>query len=181
MIAYLLNKLKSLILAVLDLFRKMICCIKRQRHNSGIPLHNKPVASGFHKDMEDTSWDNEGWDACEVVVDRVEIPAAPRTTSEHIAMYRQNVAVSRQKSVPDNEESEPDLFSDMTPQIKKQKKLFIGPKSSVSEQSRLNIENIDPVMTMGSELGNWEEQKAGWDPEDEDIMDAVRDHRRGKL
>lgn len=179
MIAYLLNKIKSIILGVLHLINRIMCCIKKRRlsSDSGIPLHMDNGANKSSSFTEETSWDEE-WDSCEVVVDN---PSVPKTTNDHIAAYRQHVAVARQKSVSEEKEVEPDLFSDMAPQIKKQKKVFVGKESPTQRQSRLSALNTDPIMTMGAELGNWGDQNTGWDPEDEDIIHVMKGQRKGKI
>ena len=113
---------------------------------------------------------------CEVVIDK------PKTTSDHIAAYRQQVTAVRQPSVPEEEpEPEPDLFADMAPEIKRQRRIFVGKDSpSQRQSSRLAAENIDPLITMGSELENWDEEGAsrGW--ECEEMTEALRSHRKGK-
>ena len=76
---------------------------------------------------------------------------------------------------------EPDLFSDMAPSIKKQKKIFVGKESPSQRNSRLTAQNIDPINTMGAELGSWGDQNTGWEPEDEDIIDVMKEQRRNKI
>ena len=123
MIALLLNKFKSLLLGALDLLGSILCCRKNMKHQSGIPLHRSDSSSKLINDDGGTTWEDDDWDSCEVVVDK---PNIPQTTSDHIAAYRQHVAVARQASATEEKEIEPDLFSDMAPSIKKQKKIFVG-------------------------------------------------------
>ena len=150
---------------------------RRLSSDSGIPLHMDNGADKS-KSFTDEPWDDDDWDSCEVVVDK---PNVPQTTNDHIAAYRQHVAVARQASVSEEKELEPDLFSDMAPQIKKQKKVFVGKESPNQRQSRLSAQNTDPIITMGAELGNWGDQNTGWDPEDEDIIDVMKGQRKGKI
>ena len=181
MIAYLLNKIKSVILGALNLISKILCCIKKRRRSSdlGIPVNNPNATSKFSNEVGgETNWDD--WDSCEVVIDKSNIPEAPKTTSDHIAAYRQHVAVARQNSVTEEEKPEEDLFSDMAPEIKKQKKVFVGKESPSQRQSRLSAQNVDPIITMGAELGNWGDQNTGWEAEDEDLIDVLKEQKKAK-
>ena len=142
-------------------------------------MHGANSSSNFTNDVaEGSKWEDDDWDSCEVVVDK---PNIPQTTSDHIAAYRQHVAVARQASVTEEKEQEQDLFSDMTPSIKKQKKIFVGKESPSQRNSRLTAQNIDPINTMGAELGNWGDQNTGWEPEDEDIIDVMKEQKRCKI
>ena len=64
----------------------------------------------------------------------------PRTTSDHIAAYRQQIAAVRQNSVPE-EDQQPavDLFADMVPDIKRQRKVFLALPSNRGEE-RITME-----------------------------------------
>ena len=111
------------------------------------------------------------------MIDNNKASSAIKTTSDHIAEYRQHVAVARQRSLSEKEE-EIDLFSDMEPKINKQKKLFIGPKSQAIRENRLSAQTTDPILSLGSELENWDEKNAGWEAEDEDMIDVMKEHKR---
>merc|ERR1719370_2441537 len=96
------------------------------------------------------------------------------------------ISETKQKSEEVKEEAEADLFSDMAPTIRKQKKIFIGDRGGgVGEErgSRLRAVEQDPLMTAGAELGSWEEGSAttaGWQPEDEDLGDVLREQKRSR-
>ena len=187
MLYYVVCKLKHLLLAVGSIFSKIFCCFRRRRRNSDsiIPVNVAKTASNFINDVAaGTNWDDDDWDSCEIVIDK------PRTTQDHIAAYRQQVAV-RQNSAEVSETPEPDvdLFADMVPDIKKQRKVFVGQErregGSSGGQSRLSVANVDaaPLVSVGSELTNWEDQsqdQQGWDCEEEQLSDALRSHRRAK-
>ena len=76
---------------------------------------------------------------------------------------------------------EPDLFSDMAPSIKKQKKIFVGKENLSQRESRLSAQNTDPINIMGAELGNWGDEITGWEPEDVDIIDVMKEQKRRKI
>ena len=127
-----------------------------------------------------TNWDDDDWDNCEIVIDK------PRTTSDHIAAYREQMAAVRQNSVPEPEHTEPeiDLFEGMVPDIKKQRKVFVGQDSPRQREmgSRLSVRNIDPIHSMSAELENWDDTAAaatGWDCDQEELNQALRSHKKG--
>ena len=92
---------------------------------------------------------------------------------------------------------EQDLFSDMAPTIKRQKKVFVGERrgNGAEQGSRLRAVEQDPLVRMmitvmdmmvivvhqmsaGAELGTWEDggssNAAGWQPEDDDLGEVLR-------
>ena len=81
-----------------------------------------------------------------------------------------------------------DLFAGMVPDIKRQRKVFVGSdrrEGSGGGQSRLSVANAEaaPLVSPGSELTNWEDEsqeQQGWDCEEEQLSDALRSHRRAK-
>jgi len=186
MLLCLIQKLKSLLLGTLNLISNILCCWKRRRRNSDsvIPVSVVNSASKLVNDVAGaTNWDDDDWDSCEIVIDKHR-HSEPRTTSDHIAAYRQQIAAVRQNSVPE-EDQQPavDLFADMVPDIKRQRKVFVGKESPRLRDvgSRLSAQNIDPLISMGADLENWEEsENAGWECNDEEMNEALRSHRRGK-
>ena len=188
MLQCIVSKIKSLLLGTLNLVSRLLCCLRRRRRSSDPVI---PVSLGSASSVTNaasrlvnevagaTNWDDDDWDNCEIVIDK-----KPRTTSDHIAAYRQQVSAVRQISVPDqDQEPEPDLFADMAPDIKRQRKIFIGKDSPRSNKgsSRLTAENVDPLITMGSELENWDEDgNRGWECDDEEMHEALRSHRKAK-
>merc|ERR1712059_25519 len=120
--------------------------IGRRGSDAGIPVNISSSASCPNQFMNEvaggTNWEEDDWEACEVVIDRGD-PAEggrnnvqiPRSTTDHIAAYRQAQHVARQKS--EEKEVESDLFSDMVPKIKKQKKIFVG-QTETAQNNRLS-------------------------------------------
>jgi len=143
---------------------------------------------------EGAHWGEDDWEACEVVIDRgdpTRSPSPPRTTTDHISAYRQHMILAKQKSEEAKERedaaAEQDLFSDMAPTIKRQKKIFVGEQrggSGGAEQgSRLRAVEQDPLMCAGAELGSWEDgtsNTAGWQPEDDDLGEVLREQKRSR-
>ena len=181
MLQCILSKIKSLLLGTLSLISRLLCCLKRRRRNSDpvIPVSLNSASRLVNEVAGATNWDDDDWDNCEVVIDK-----KPRTTSDHIAAYREQMTAVRQTSVTEEvPEPEPDLFADMAPDIKRQRRIFVGKDSpSQRQSSRLTAENIDPLITMGSELENWDEEGAsrGWECDTEEMTEALRSHRKGK-
>ena len=179
----LLNKIKSLVLGILGLISKLLCCIRKRRRSSdlGIDVNNLNSPSKFiNDDTGATNWDNDDWDSCEIVIDKQNVPDAPNPTPDPITAYRQHLVTTRQNSAKEDTAPDTDLFSDMAPHIKIQQKLFIGKESPSQSINRLQAQNIDPMMTLGTELGNWEDQDTGWDPEDDDLINVLKQQKRNK-
>ena len=185
MILYLVNKLKAVTLGLLGLLSKIICCFKRRRRNSDqdIPVNiHQSSSSRFINDVAAaTNWDDDDWDSCEIVIDKQN--SEPRTTSDHIAAYRQQLVTTvRQNSVPEaSDEPDIDLFEGMAPDITKQRKVFIGQDSPGRDVgSRLTVINTDPITSLGAELENWEDNtNTGWDDQENDLTETLRSHKRG--
>ena len=184
MLLCIINKIKSLLLGTLNLISNILCCWKRRRRfsDSDIPVSvaNNKASKYVNEVAAATNWDDD-WDNCEIVIDR------PRTTSDHIAAYREQMVAVRQNSVPETEvstEPEVDLFEGMVPDIKKQRKVFVGQDSPRQREvgSRLSVRNIDPIHSMSAELENWDDNvdvNAGWDCDQEELNQALRSHKRG--
>jgi len=191
MLACILGKIKALLLGSLHLLTRILCCVKKRRRSSdaGIPISTAGQPNScdnlLNSVAEGGNWGEDDWEACEVVIDRgdpTRPPSPPRTTTDHISAYRQHMAVSRQKSEEQVVE-EQDLFSDMAPTIKRQQKVFVGSREQRPEPgSRLQAVEQDPLLGLGAELGSWEEGGGvqGWEAEDADLGEALRQQKRGK-
>ena len=178
-------KLKHILLAIGGIFSKIFCCFRRRRRNSDsiIPVNVTKTASNFINEVAGgTNWDDDDWDNCEIVIDKHQ--PQPRTTSDHIAMYRQQVAV-RQTSAQEEEKAEPevDYFTDMIPEIRRQRKVFVGKEKADGGPSRLSVVEVaaPAPVSGGTELANWEDgDTQGWDCQEDDLTDALRSHRRSR-
>ena len=64
--------------------------------------------------------------------------------------------------------------------------MFVGQTRGGDSQpglSRLAVVNVDPVLSPGPELANWDEDSnnlQGWDCQEEELTDALRSHRRSR-
>ena len=85
------------------------------------------------------------------------IDPKPRTTSDHIAAYRQQIAVRQNSGPEESVEPEADLFADMVPDIKRQRKVFVGEEVAVME--------VEPEMTIRPEVAVMEPEVAVTEPE----------------
>jgi len=170
MVGFLGSKLKTVILSLVKIFSRCLCFLWKQRESDlGTPL----TVSLNKSNTDQDSWDD--WGGPEIVISHKK----KSTTGEHIEAYRQNLAVSRQKSLTTPEEE--DIFSDMTPQIRKQKKLFVGKGAEVTPCDRFAVrpEGTDPLLSMSSELESWEEDqmKMGWSSEEASLADLLKEQR----
>lgn len=101
-----LQQIKMLLLGIITLCRRALCCFSRRRklsHSGGDQLQAVMIgdfapkeataggATGSSKERDWNSWDD-----------------SPRTVEEHIEQYRQRMA---QPPTPPKEEPEPDFFS----------------------------------------------------------------------
>merc|ERR1719400_269905 len=106
MLACIINKLKSIILAALNLLSKVLCCMKRRRRSSdaGIPVKTGSTSCDtlMNSVAEGAHWGEDDWEACEVVIDRgdpTRSPSPPRTTTDHISAYRQHMILTPGRSL----------------------------------------------------------------------------------
>ncbi|XP_023336605.1 uncharacterized protein LOC111707698 [Eurytemora carolleeae] len=168
MLSFILAKIKAVILSLIKLFGRCLCCLRKRRNSD---LGTQLTITSINKnENEPDSWDE--WGSPEIVIS----DKKPSTTSEHIEAYRQHLAITRQKSEEPEPEEMMDLFVDMAPKIRKQKKIFVG-KEEKPASSRLAIrpECTDPVLALGSELESWGEggTEAGWS-EDSSLDDLLK-------
>ncbi|XP_076753582.1 uncharacterized protein LOC143425025 [Xylocopa sonorina] len=160
-VEFLVNRLKALVVLLLGVFRRAMCCLRRRRRSScdSIPLSavgvvpnnsNNPTAQ-----PESEQWDQ--WEENPVVV----VPDRPvNTIQAKIEQYRQQASKSSEP-----EEQQPNFFEDMTPKITAQTKILV--KDKASENTSWNSSKFamasDPIPS--NELGEWEDNAVGWEEE----------------
>jgi len=176
MIACIINRLKAVILSLLKVFQKCLCFLRKRRDSD---LGTRMTVKSVNKnESEPDTWDD--WGSPEIVI----ADKRPVTTRDHIEAYRHTL-VKQQVPRDDPPEEEQDLFSDMAPKIRKQKKIFIGkgevePQSSSLSRLAPRPECTDPVLAMGSELESWEEdgvKSGGWNSDEGSLADLLRDQK----
>ncbi|KAK9297050.1 hypothetical protein QLX08_009143 [Tetragonisca angustula] len=160
-VEFLVNRLKALMVVLLGIFRRAMCCLRRRRRSScdSIPLSTVGVVPNTINNTaqpELEHWDQ--WEENPVVV----VPDRPvNVIQAKIEQYRQQVS----KPPESAEEQQPNFFENMTPKITTQTKILVKDKDSENvswNASKFAIVN-DPVPT--NELGDWEDNAVGWEEE----------------
>ncbi|GAB6023928.1 Receptor-binding cancer antigen expressed on SiSo cells [Chamberlinius hualienensis] len=157
-------KIGRLLLALIGVFRRMLCCFRRRRRNSDTPLpltvkdgnvHHIPTlpADSIGAEAGTGSWTS--WDD-------VEAPSS-------ITVVGNNVSHNgMQRSPIDISEPEVDFFQDMTPEIRKTNKILrkLEPANdatdNISLSNRFAAESYVPLQST-SELGQWCDEEGGWE------------------
>ncbi|XP_016937061.2 receptor-binding cancer antigen expressed on SiSo cells [Drosophila suzukii] len=186
-----LQQIKMLVLGIITLCRRALCCFSRRRKlshsgssGSGDQLQAVNVIvergdfaaspgnptggrSGGPKERDWNSWDD-----------------SPRTVEEHIEQYRQRMA---QPPTPPKEEPEPDFFSELTPTIKPQMKFYLEDPSAASaasqpsDFSRLQAQDLVPISN-NADLEDWVDDNAGgWEELDTSQTKQILREKRREL
>lgn len=143
---FIVQRLKSLFLFFIGIFRRALCCFRRKRHPSfdSIPLTAIGVVpnNAINGNADFETWNS--WDDASKTKDDT---YKPNTVQEHIELYRQQALVAKQKSTDEEEEIQENFFEDMTPRITRQTKVFLNhdendPSRSVSSRLSLNPQGI---------------------------------------
>ncbi|XP_076162640.1 uncharacterized protein LOC143144272 [Ptiloglossa arizonensis] len=175
-VEFLVNRLKALVVLLLGIFRRAMCCLRRRRRSScdSIPLSAVGVVPNtLNNTTESEQWDQ--WEENPVVV----VPDRPvNTIQAKIDQYRQQASKTSELT----EEPQPNFFEDMTPKITMQTKILIKDKAleNASRNSlKFAIAN-DPILS--NELGEWEENAVGWEEETSkefgDTTKTLREQKR---
>lgn len=153
------NIIKSIFSFIFRIFsplKRLICRRKRRDSDTILPLANHYTIPEDFTTIPNPSNQSElqAWDSWEA--------------DENKQKYNQNgrsYPHSNQRQTSQEEEPEPDYFTDMVPKIKKQKKVFIGGKKNSNKSSNMfAVSNDGPIVT-GSELGAWDDSQTGWEGE----------------
>ena len=137
--------------------KRLVCSRKRRDSDTILPLSNHytipedfTTIPGPNSQSELQPWDS--WDA-----DDKQRNSANGRRFPHV----------NQRQTSQEEEPEPNYFEDMTPKIKKQKKVFIGGNQNQNQNRSSNlfaVSNDVPIAT-GSELQAWDDSQTGWEGE----------------
>lgn len=167
-----MNRLKALFVLLFGIFKRAMCCLRRRRRSScdSVPLSTVGVVPNvLTNSTELEQWDK--WEENPIVV----IPDKPvNTVQAKIEQYRQQVI----KPPESPTEEQLNFFEDMTPKITRQAKILIKDKhADGSSRNIAKFTAMDPVPT--NELGEWEENSAGWEVDDfNDPTKVLREQRR---
>lgn len=171
---FIVNRLKALVVLLLGVFRRAMCCLRRRRRSScdSIPLAAVGVVPNANNTVESEQWDQ--WEENPVVV----VPDKPvNAIQAKIEQYRQQA--SKPADVP--EEQHTNFFEDMTPRITRQTKILV--KDKASENASWNSSKFavitDPIPS--NELQEWEDNTVGWEEEtSKEFGDAAKTLRELK-
>ncbi|XP_017050374.1 receptor-binding cancer antigen expressed on SiSo cells [Drosophila ficusphila] len=187
-----LQQIKMLVLGIITLCRRALCCFSRRRKLSHSGSANgdqlqavnvivergdfsaasSSAAVGNSRSMGPKERDWNSWDD------------SPRTVEEHIEQYRQRMA---QPPTPPKEEPEPDFFSELTPTIKPQMKFYLedpttsAAASQSTDFSRLQAQDLVPISN-NADLEDWVDDNAGgWEELDTSQTKQILREKRREL
>ncbi|KAK3576949.1 hypothetical protein CHS0354_017624 [Potamilus streckersoni] len=172
------KKVFGIIFIVFSPLKRLVCRRKRRLSDTVLPLTNHyPTIETLSDPLPSSNQYPElgSWDSWE----------ANGGTSNH---QRSKATQNYQRSPSQSVEPEPDIdyFQDMTPAIRKPKKILIKPKEDVNTSaisSKLAMKTDVPILQQGSDLGVWDETTNTWEEEaGEDLSwqadEAMRENRR---
>ena len=156
---FLINRLKALVVLLLGVFRRAMCCLRRRRRSSceSIPLS----AVGVVPNTTNSTAEIEQWDQWEdnpvvVVSDR-----PVNTIQAKIEQYRQQTT----KPPEPTDEQQPNFFEDMTPKITRQTKILVKDKASEDTAWNSSKFAVANDLIPSNELEEWEDNAVGWEEE----------------
>ncbi|XP_060069992.1 receptor-binding cancer antigen expressed on SiSo cells-like [Ylistrum balloti] len=171
-----IKKTFGFVLLICSPFKRLFCRRKRRTSDTVLPLTNHySIPQDFTqtpstpKQPELQSW--ESWD---------------QEQSNNSRLVNHNYSRSRSLSQEESSEPEPDYFQDMTPTIKKQKKVLIKQKEEMRSQSnKFAMSTADVPLSAGPELGTWDDRETGWDDEAEEDLSwqaeaAIKEQKRSE-
>ncbi|XP_062580197.1 receptor-binding cancer antigen expressed on SiSo cells-like isoform X2 [Saccostrea cucullata] len=151
-----IKKIVNILLLILSPIKRLICGRKRRTSDTILPLSNHySIPKDFNQMPTNTKEEFQAWDDWNT-------DSKKQTTNGQLG----NPRMMRGSQGEEEEEEEIDYFSDMTPKIKKQKKVFIGRDSAMSKSSTDKFAFAgDAPINQGSELGSWEDTENAWGDE----------------
>jgi len=169
---------KTILFLVLSPFRAIYNWLFRRRIQklySEPPSPENQAKSSSHVVDFDQSWSND-W------------TSDKDTNASKIDQYRQQLIRQRSESKSDqtgDAVANIDFFSDMEPQNVRQAKVFVG--SSNANQQNLHVNRLSvstdeayqPAQDAGlKDWGDNNEENIGWEADEEDVSDILREHRK---
>lgn len=139
-----INKMRTFVLFFITLFRRALCCFRRRRRLSYVePLTGIGIVASKQDEIEADNWNNwlnEGF-----------VNKKPITIQEHIEYYRQQKAQLNTEQEIVKEQT--DFFENMTPEITRQKKVFISSNHKNAIQS--NYLSLVPETVLTVNINNF--------------------------
>lgn len=178
------KKILGTIFVVLSPLKRLWCHRKRRTSDTILPLSNHYPPLDYLMPNDDTvdvtnmaPSELSPWDSWE------EQQKAEKIRSVEEYRQRQQQLLKQQHSRED--EVEPDYFQDMTPKVKKQKKVLVKGEDNVNTTAishKLSMNADIPFLQTG-ELGKWDESGNSWEVEAEEDISAeaenvVREKRK---
>ncbi|XP_020818677.1 receptor-binding cancer antigen expressed on SiSo cells [Drosophila serrata] len=190
-----LQQIKMLVLGIITLCRRALCCFSRHRkmsHGGSFNASDQLQAVNVVVERGDLTTTYPGgrtegrslagprdrdWNSWD---------ESPRTVEEHIEQYRQRMA---QPPTPPKEEPEPDFFSELAPTIKPQVKYYLDNGSSSSatgslhqtDFSRLQAQDVVPISN-NADLEDWvDDSVGGWEELDTSQTKQILREKRREL
>merc|ERR1712062_815087 len=110
---------------------------------------------------------------------------AKSQTECKIEEYRNSRMMAKKETSPALGTGDPDFFSDMAPTSVRQAKVFVGTERSETSLERVNRLSVSYEEQIQSDpsLKDWgaiDEPETGWDPDDEDISDVLKEHKKNE-
>ncbi|KAL1505423.1 hypothetical protein ABEB36_004995 [Hypothenemus hampei] len=170
----LLIKFKSLLLSLVNVVRRALCCLRPRRSsfNDSVPLTH--VVSNLDAQNEGPVWSDWG----------EEHNDKPKTIQDYIEQYRERKVKAKLVEEEKQAEDDQNFFEDMTPRITKQMKVLVKTRQdgvNVNCNNRLNAVDESAVNIMtSSELGEWDEN-SGWEGKqllDYETQKMLREQKR---
>ncbi|XP_046446097.1 receptor-binding cancer antigen expressed on SiSo cells-like [Daphnia pulex] len=173
-ISYFVNRIKGLILIILNVFKRVMCIFnKRRRKPSGDVIMECVVTESSTDKNRDKMIPWNTWEE------------KPATVEDHIEQYRKSL--TKLRSASEEIAHEPDFFNDMTPEIKTSNslKLNFRPLPNQQQQQKVTFdiqENFDSLLLSPPGLGEIVDEdedptSTGWDADAEDINAVLKQQK----
>ena len=168
-----LNIIKTILLTILSPFKAIFALFCRKRFRKILEKTKSEENLNQNNSQDHTILDfDQSWNKDFKLEDQ-------NSNAAKIQQYRSQL-YNRQKSENETlaQENSVNFFQDMEPENIRQAKIFVGKNQKMSE-NRLSVSNS--VLEAETSLGNWGENSAenqGWEAEEEDLNDVLKEHRK---
>ncbi|KAI1305173.1 hypothetical protein HDE_01471 [Halotydeus destructor] len=195
-------RLKRIFLTILGMLRRAMCCRKRRNSDSLLPVtvESTKQAPDHRQISSNYSSSSTSWQAYNQPSYNQPNYVTPNFSQASSGQFEKSAQApfadggrtlvpsgqdNKRDSIQDDEDQEPDFFTDMAPKIKKQKKVLLANgRDSNSPHSTVNKFGVDVIATIpaSSELGTIDDTLGpttgdGWGEEPLDIDQSIREAR----